>query len=1211
MNPQSPRTPREEIEIRITAMLLGELLPDEAAALQTQIAADAELTALHARLRRAVGLLREASAIPEQAAPPEPVQLSAERRAKLLAHFKGGAPAPTPFIVTPKRDWKWAVPLGLAASLMALLGGAMFVNGFALRMNARSSLGMSADFHGGASERRLFRSSDELGLAAAGRRAVTHDYEFYPRHDGANQPADVKRLSDEAQSVVQAQIRRATVAKGAEWGSQPGMIRVYRQDGDGPAFEKLYSSRDIVASRPVIGEQLTSNYSVRFGNGTAVDARKMPALTSSTLADAPSTDAPANPGNSNEMEQRVDLDPYKPVLGTGVIDAITTTQASPFLLDRSGTSGVMAGTTVRESGVTKNGSGTLTITKNGGALPIAEPEGDRKAAAPSKSPPQFPVLNEPFGEKPAGRIALRTDDEAAKVKDNASGEPKKDNRVAQHQPTTEAPRANESLTFSDVVSGARDVTVTKSGAGTWQLGGAGNTYNGATIVNGGPLTFGNTGAAGVVSSNVTTKSGARAEVAVNRELNYQSEFKAPEIPQALGKDGAGTFAKAGDGTLVLGGTISNLTGTSQTTGTIYLGDTGNATPSSDMYFEESAHGQRGYVRDARKAVADPLMDQLGAQTIKRRALVEQLESQSQRIKGMAPEELTEALRTLNITEPTFEKMLPLFQDARAEEAKLLASGIGDNHPRLAAVREQKEQSRASLSDALDEIKANLGAKLEIEKKKLADLEAKLPEESVALKQEAAKAVEKLDEKKLEEPSEPEPATPKPAPTPLVPQPEVRTDSNAFSTFSLNVSDVAFKLAAASLERGAMPDVSTLRTEEFINAFEYRDPEPAAGAPLAFASERARYPFAQNRDLLRLSVKTAAAGRQLGKPLNIVLLLDNSGSMERADRVRIVREGLRTLSAQLQPQDRLSIVTFARTPHLWADGVAGDKAAEATARIGEITPEGGTNLAAALDLGYKTALRHYQVGSINHVVLLTDGAANLGDVDPAALKEKVEAHRRQGIALDCFGIGWEGLNDNLLEQLSRNGDGRYGFINTPEEAATNFAGQLAGALRVAASDVKVQVEFNPKRVTAYRQVGYAKHQLTKEQFRDNTVDAAELAAAESGNALYVVDVNPRGEGDLATVRVRFKVPGTSDYREHEWAVPFTRPAASLDESSSTLRLAGAAAAFAEMLAGSPYATEVTGDRLLQLVNGLPAIYGADARPKKLEWMIRQAKSLSGR
>src|SRR6185295_13842418 len=173
---------------------------------------------------------------------------------------------------------------------------------------------------------------------------------------------------------------------------------------------------------------------------------------------------------------------------------------------------------------------------------------------------------------------------------------------------------------------------------------------------------------------------------------------------------------------------------------------------------------------------------------------------------------------------------------------------------------------------------------------------------------------------------------------------------------------------------------------------------------------------------------------------------------------------------------------------------------------------------------------------------------------------------------------EGYDDSLLETLSRNGDGRYGFINTPAEAATEFAGQLAGALHVAASDVKVQVEFNPRRVTAYRQMGYAKHQLTKEQFRDNTVDAAEIGAAEAGNALYVVQVNPRGEGPLATVRVRFKVPGTSDYREHEWPVPYDGAAKPLEQARPSMRLATTASAFSEWLVSSPFAAEVTPDKL---------------------------------
>jgi Mg-chelatase subunit ChlD len=445
----------------------------------------------------------------------------------------------------------------------------------------------------------------------------------------------------------------------------------------------------------------------------------------------------------------------------------------------------------------------------------------------------------------------------------------------------------------------------------------------------------------------------------------------------------------------------------------------------------------------------------------------------------------------------------------------------------------------------------------------------------------------------------------------IPQPEVQACDNAFSTFSLNVSDVSFKLAAGSLEKGMMPEAASVRNEEFINAFDYRDPEPPPGVPIAFAWEQAQYPFAHNRDILRFSLKTAATGREAGRPLNLVLLLDNSGSMERADRVHIIHEALRVLASQLKPEDKLSVVTFARTARLWVDGAPGNEAAKVAEEVSGLTPQGGTNLEEAMNLAYQTALRHYLANGVNRVVLLTDGAANLGNVEPEVLKQKVESNRKQGIALDCFGIGWEGYNDDLLEVLSRNGDGRYGFINTPEEAATEFAGQLAGALHVAASDVKVQVEFNPNRVTAYRQIGYAKHQLTKEQFRDNTVDAAELGAAEAGNALYVVKVNPRGEGPLGTVRVRYKVPGTTDYHEHEWPVPYRGNAVSLEQATPAMRLAATASAFSEWLAASPYAGEVTPDSLIGYLRGVPEVYGADERPKRLEWMIRQAKSLAGK
>jgi Mg-chelatase subunit ChlD/capsular polysaccharide biosynthesis protein len=568
-------------------------------------------------------------------------------------------------------------------------------------------------------------------------------------------------------------------------------------------------------------------------------------------------------------------------------------------------------------------------------------------------------------------------------------------------------------------------------------------------------------------------------------------------------------------------------------------------------------------------------------------------------KGKADVTVAELKKDLDLRTEKNSKVIDIgAKSETAEDSARIANAVAQAYReyRLAEYDEVKENGIKSLQQQLEEQDKKVAlAQVQVDalRKKLNILDARAGATGAPVAQ------------------QPDAALPKPAVPPPTPQPEILTSSNAFSTFSMNVSDVSFKLAAAALEKGQMPEPASIRSEEFINAFDYRDPEAAAGTPVSFNYERALYPFAHNRELLRFSLKTAAAGRQAGRPLNIVLLLDNSGSMERADRVNIIREALRVLAAQLQPQDTFSVVTFARTARLRVDGIPGNQAAGAAEEIAKVTPEGGTNLGEALDAAYQTALHHYLPNGDNRVIMLTDGAANLGDVDPDSLKRKVVAQRQQGISLDCFGIGWEGYNDDLLEVLTRDGDGRYGFVNTPQEANTEFVTQIAGALHVAAQDVKVQVEFNPNRVTSYRQIGYAKHQLTKEQFRDNTVTAAQIAAQEAGNALYTIEINPQGEGSIGTVRVRYKVPGTTEYREQAWDVPYTGAAMPLDQSSAAMRLAATASAFSEWLATSPFADEVTTDQLLNYLNGVPQVYGADARPQRLEWMIRQAKSISGK
>ncbi len=457
----------------------------------------------------------------------------------------------------------------------------------------------------------------------------------------------------------------------------------------------------------------------------------------------------------------------------------------------------------------------------------------------------------------------------------------------------------------------------------------------------------------------------------------------------------------------------------------------------------------------------------------------------------------------------------------------------------------------------------------------------------------------------EEPAPQEQPTPKPLPRPK-PNPIVATKQNAFSTFSLNVSDVSFKLAAASLEQGKLPDPGSVRSEEFVNAFDYRDPAPASGEKLAFAWDRARDPFAHNRDLIRFSVQTAAAGREPGRALNLVVLLDNSGSMERVDRVMIVRQALRVLSQQLTDADTISVVAFARTPRLVVDGLAGNRTDELLGRVLNLNPQGGTNLEAAMDLAYATAQKHFSEKGNNRVILLTDGAANLGNVDPATLKRKVESFRGKGVALDCFGIGWEGYNDAMLETLSRNGDGRYGFLKRPETVNAEFADQLTGALRVAAKNVKAQIEFNPSRVISWRQIGYEKHQLKKEQFRDNKVDAAEIGAAESGTALYSIQVDPDGTGPIGVARLRFLNPATGGYEEKSWPLAHERNVPSLDRAAPSMRLAACAAIFAEWLARSPYAAEVSPEALAGMLGNAAERFAPDARPERLADMIRQAR-----
>ncbi len=430
-------------------------------------------------------------------------------------------------------------------------------------------------------------------------------------------------------------------------------------------------------------------------------------------------------------------------------------------------------------------------------------------------------------------------------------------------------------------------------------------------------------------------------------------------------------------------------------------------------------------------------------------------------------------------------------------------------------------------------------------------------------------------------------------------------SEAFSTFSLHVSDVSFKLAQAALSQSQWPEAAKIRIEEFVNALDYHDPLPSGDQKIACRVEQAVHPFLMQRNLLRVSMRTAAAGRSQNTPLRLTLLLDNSGSMERPDRRQAVLRAFQTLSQQLKATDQITLISFASSPRLLADKVPGNQGETLLKLIETLPSEGGTDIESALKLAREKAAEQQVAGAQNRIVLLTDGAVNLGDANPENLARQVTQMRDAGIAFDAAGISAQDLNDEVLEALTRQGDGRYYLLDSAEAASESFAAQIAGSLRPSAQNVKVQVEFNPQRVGRYKLLGYEKHRLNKEDFRNDQVDAAEMAAAEAGVAVYQFEIKPKGSGDVGSVSVRFRDLSTGQMVERRWPILYESNTPRLEQSQPSMQLAAAAALFAAKLGGGPLADSVDMAQLQKIFAKLPEQFASQPRVKQLRTMIEQA------
>ncbi len=401
--------------------------------------------------------------------------------------------------------------------------------------------------------------------------------------------------------------------------------------------------------------------------------------------------------------------------------------------------------------------------------------------------------------------------------------------------------------------------------------------------------------------------------------------------------------------------------------------------------------------------------------------------------------------------------------------------------------------------------------------------------------------------------------------------ELSASQEVFSTFSLNISDASFQLASAAIAKGDRPDPASIKPEQFYNAVDYGDPAPSASEPVSATIDQTAHPVIPGRNLVRVAVRTASAGRSAAQPLRLTLLIDQSGSMVRADRRAAMETALASLATLLTENDQVTVIGFSRTPHLLAEALPGNEAAKLSDLINQDASEGGTNLEQAINLATDQALRHRLDGAQNRIVLFTDGAANLGDADPERLSNKIETLRQQGLAFDIAGIGTNELNDKLLSDLARHGNGRYYLVG--EKTGNNLAAQLAGAFRPAAENVKVQVKLNPQRVGNYKLIGFEKDRLKTEDFHNDTVDAAELAADEAGVALYQVETLPQGTGEIGEVSVRFRDTASGEMVERKWTIPYDASAPSFDKANPKTQLATLALLAAQKLQPGPLADAI--------------------------------------
>ena len=461
-------------------------------------------------------------------------------------------------------------------------------------------------------------------------------------------------------------------------------------------------------------------------------------------------------------------------------------------------------------------------------------------------------------------------------------------------------------------------------------------------------------------------------------------------------------------------------------------------------------------------------------------------------------------------------------------------------------------------------------------------------------------------------------------------PWVDASKDHLSTFAADVDTASYSLARRKLLEGQLPVAAGVRVEEFVNYFRYAFPTPQSDSPFSVIMDAAPSPLAPGRHIVRVAVATKAKSAQERKPANLVFLVDVSGSMQSPDKLELAKKALTTLTMNLGEGDTVALVTYAGSTRVVLPPTGAANKSKIIAALNDLVASGSTGMASGIDLAYKQAMQGVRPGAISRVIVLSDGDANVGANTHEEILKIIEGRAKEGVTLSTIGFGTGNYKDALMEQLADKGNGNYAYLDTLAEGRKVLVEQAGGTLVTVAKDVKLQVEFNPAQVAAYRLIGYENRVLAAKDFNDDKKDAGDLGAGHTVTALYelvpaggtaeIAPVNPlkyqkqpqlaptAASGEMCTVKLRYKEPESARSRLIE--IPVRDSSASYSQASGDFKFAAAVASFGMLLRGSKYAGTASADAVLELAQeGV----GNDVGGYRTEFLdlVRKSKTLAAR